>query len=93
MGQTTVGGVIDEDTTWSAGGNPYIVTDTLVVTLDSPKVFIGNSAIQSGGAVRVEGGDVELVAVRFERKIAGIEGELTLFDFLRFQGEFQDGCS
>ncbi|MEO1277789.1 MAG: hypothetical protein AAFV77_02410 [Planctomycetota bacterium] len=54
-GQTTVGGVIEEDTTSSAGGTPYIVTDTLVVTPDSPKVFIGNSAIQSGGAVRVEG--------------------------------------
>ncbi|MGD1916807.1 MAG: hypothetical protein ACFCBV_11555 [Phycisphaerales bacterium] len=41
----------------------------------------------------MEGGDVDLVAVRLERKIAGVDGELTLFDFLRFQGEFQDGCS
>ncbi len=35
MGQTTVGGTIDTDTTWTAAGSPYIVTETIVVTGDA----------------------------------------------------------
>jgi predicted outer membrane repeat protein len=31
-GQTTVGGVVDTDTTWTASGSPYRVTETIVVT-------------------------------------------------------------